>query len=284
MPWLETSAPFPLPEYLLAAIEASWETRTYRTDLELSMGAAHAEMSQAGNMLIEEYSRDTVSDPLDSLRMVWQQIRTPGARYAEALVLLQLGEYTAAYNLVQAIPLEHPELKPPDWEEKERMLALITFKQTIAASGRGDDELTVAEQDQLALLAGEATDRPAVWAQNLLCFYYDRCVAPPSGGEDEGPKARDIAESQSTPSQPLMSIHPNPTNSWAAVNLSLPATQALVTLRVLDLAGKMVQQHIVKPQQPQVVLDTRPLKPGAYFVELYSEAKTLATEKLIVQP
>lgn len=38
----------------------------------------HTEVTQAANLWLEELSKDSINDPLDSLRMVWQQVRSQG--------------------------------------------------------------------------------------------------------------------------------------------------------------------------------------------------------------
>lgn len=282
--WLEYEAPDPVPDYLIASIEASWEVKTYRTDLEFAMGDRHAAMSQASNMLIEEYSRDTVHDPTDSLRMVWQEVRTPAARYAEAIALMQRGDFVAAKALVQAIPAEHTKLREKEISEQERMVLLIGFMQTLAATGRTDAELTVAEQDQLEAIIADASDRSANWAQNLLCFHYNKCRAPLTGGEAETPKSRNTNTTAFAVAAPLITVFPNPTSTWATVNIALAGVAVQASLRIVDLAGKTVQQQTLNALLQQVVLDTRKLAPGAYLVELLNNNKVLATEKLIVQP
>jgi hypothetical protein len=67
-------------------------------------------------------------------------------------------------------------------------------------------------------------------------------------------------------------------------SLHLPKGTQEVTLRVLDLSGKQLHMQVVPMEQPQLVLDTRRLAPGAYLVEISSATGVLATEKLIVQP
>ena len=84
--------------------------------------------------------------------------------------------------------------------------------------------------------------------------------------------------------QALLSLFPNPATTWAVVSLELPAGTKQSTLRILDLTGKEVYQQVVALEQPQLVLDTRELAPGAYLVEISGNNGVLATEKLIVQP
>ena len=163
------------------------------------------------------------------------------------------------------------------------MLSLIGFMQNLAASGRSDAEITSGEQDQLESLIAGQQDRPAVWMQNLLCFHYKRCAALWTGGSGE-PKSLPSVKPEEAEVQALLSLYPNPATTWAVVSLELPAGTKQSTLRILDLTGKEVYQQVVALEQPQLVLDTRELAPGAYLVEISGNNGVLATEKLIVQP
>jgi|JI9StandDraft_1071089.scaffolds.fasta_scaffold06003_4 hypothetical protein len=283
--WLKSDAPHPLQEYMVAAIEDSWNVRTYRTNLELTMADRHASMSQAGNVLIEVYSGDTVYDPQDSLRMLWQEVRTPAARYAEAIGWMQRGEFDFARNLVAAIPQEHTKLREKEIYEKDRMVALIDLLKAFKQTDRPLDALTPAEQDQLEAISQGSSDRAATWAQNLLCFHYERCAAPYTGeAGDGGSKSRAIVNDVEPNDVALITMSPNPTANWSAVTIVLPNAADQATLVVMNLSGKVVQRHRLAHATQQVVLDTRGLAPGAYLVELRSDSASLAQEKLIVQP
>ncbi len=149
---------------------------------------------------------------------------------------------------------------------------------------RNTGELTEAEQDQLeAIIAGQQ-DRPANWAQNILCFHYGRCAAPWTGLAG-APKSRPVVKPEEEITPPaLLSLYPNPANAWSVATFEWPAGTERPTLRILDLAGRQVHAQVVAPEQPQVVIDTRRLAPGTYLVEVSSAHGVLATEKLIVQP
>ena len=265
----------------MAAIVANWDQRTYRATLEAQMAGRHAAMSQAANVMLELLTQDEEAYDVNALRAVWQEVRTPAARYAEAMSLLDDGNYTAATAIVTAIPTEH-DLKAPDFLERQRMLDLIEFLAGVAATERSEDELTVAEQDQLEVLIDGQQDRPATWAQNLLCFHYARCVAPWSGNGGE-PKSLPRVKPDVAP-EPALSLHPNPTSNWSVAKVRLNSDDATATLRVLDVTGKQVASYPVAGKEPQVVLDTRQLGAGAYLVELNGPNGVLANEKLIVQP
>jgi hypothetical protein len=285
MRWLETECLYPLSESLLASIVASWDMRTYRTALESTLAHHHAEMTQAAHLLMDHYITDSTAFPVDSLRAVWEMIRTPAARYAEAMLLMQQGHFTAATAVVQAIPQEHPRLRPGQLTERDRMLGLIAFWEQVAVSGRSDAELDSAEVVQLEALIGGAYDRPATWAQNVLCFHYGRCRTPMTGGDEQAPKslAQPAVANVVSPVTHTLRVHPNPAVNWAAIDYDLLAEARDAMILVRDVLGRPVEQFTLGGRSSQLVLDTRPLAKGLYTVELLNGGRILQVEKLIVE-
>ncbi len=283
--WLETECKYPLGETLVATIVASWNARTYRTTLEGALAHHHGEMTQAANMLIAHYTSDSTGFPVDSLRMVWQEVRTPIARYAEAALLMEKGEYNAATALVQAIPQEHPRLRPGQLTERDRMLAFIAFWEGVALSGRNEAELDSAEVVQLEALINGAYDGPATRAQNVLCFHYGKCRTPMTGGDEEAPKAlvQQATTTEAAKVEPRLKVHPNPASHWAALDYDLLGEPDRAMIVVRDVLGRPVEQLTVGNTKSQLVLDTRPLAKGLYTVELHNRGELLHTEKLIVE-
>ena len=225
---------------------------------------------------------DTIHDPTDSLRWTWQQVRTPAARYSEALTHLQKGNFVAAFTVVNNIPVEH-ELRDAEVIERQRMLDLIAFVQQVGGSGRNMAQLTVPEVDALEMLVDGAHDRPAVWAQNLLCFAYERCAAPLTGGEP-GPRAPQAAyDPEVEGSMNTLAVYPNPGNAWVAMDYAYGIVGE-AWLTITDVTGRKVQQVRLSAERGQFIWDVRQARPGAYSVELTVDGNTLAVERLIIQP
>jgi len=237
-------------------------------------------MSQAANVMLEYLTSDEEAYQIPALRGVWQEIRTPAARYAEALSLLDDCDFTNATAIVTAIPAEH-DLKAPDFIERQRMLDFIDFLEAVHADGRDEGDLSQAEQAQLLALVNDHYDRPATWAMNLLCFHYGICRAPLTGGsEDEGPKARKLPN-QAAAGLPRFALAPNPARNWTAVKLQVIDGESVVLLR--DALGRIVlRQHVVANGMDHV-LDLRGLGAGQYTVELQRNGLTLDAQKLSVE-
>lgn len=280
--WLQEESGYPLPEYLADAIVASWDQQGYRFDLETTMGEQHARMTLAANLLVDAWQRDTL-DQSDSLRGVWQRVRTAAARYAEALVLVQQGDHATATTVVENIPIER-ELEPEEEEERQRMLSLISFLQGVRATGRNEAQLTTVELDELEQVVGGKYDRPATWAQNLLCFGYGRCRAPLSGSDGVDPKSlRPASPSIEQGKDPALSVFPNPASTFCTLRHRLPGTRSDGAIVVQDAMGRAVfSQGVGAPGD--LLWDVRGLTPGVYNVELRTGSAVVATERLVLKP
>ncbi|MFZ1694070.1 MAG: T9SS type A sorting domain-containing protein [Flavobacteriales bacterium] len=282
--WLRNECLYPLPEYMLASIVASWESQTYRTALEAEMAHHHAEMSQAANLLIHRHHWDENGAQPAEVRAVWQLLRTPAARYAEALTWLQEGNYTQADAVIRDIPDEH-DLKAPEMLERQRMRDLIAILLAVHADARSEAQLTTGEVEALQVLIVDAHDRPATLASNLLCFHYQHCRAPLTSGEPGGPKSRVSSGSRQNAkgSGGMLLIHPNPASSWVAIDYDLLGEPVDAAIAILDLAGREVKRLKLIEPRLQVVLDTRELSPGSYTVVLNNSGHQLHAEKLIIR-
>ncbi|MBK9417029.1 MAG: T9SS type A sorting domain-containing protein [Flavobacteriales bacterium] len=280
--WLELEANEPMPAYLIAMIEASWETKTFRTDMELELADLHTAICQrATEMLYVEHQKPVLSAA--QLRWIWQQVRTTAARYAEANVLLAQGNFAAARTVIQDMSVDKA-LKAPEIVEQQRMLSYISILETAAHAGRGAHELVPSEVNQLKALIVEQYDRPANWVCNLLCLYYNDCRAPRTGGSIGGEKSlRPTGTSNEDIMQNVILIAPNPTQTWATVTYALLEEPINGRILVKDLFGRVVTTERMNGSQGQVVIDTRSLSKGVYVVECTSGPEVLRSERLIVQ-
>jgi hypothetical protein len=280
--WAELEANYPLPEYIIASVIASWDTRTYRSTLEMQMAEKHTALSQAANGLLYLYQTDTVPADPDSLRWVWQQVRTNGARYAEAALLLGQGNFTEAQTVIAAMPSEK-NLRAPEELERQRMLTYISVLATAAGDGRNAYQLNTGEVNTLENMAKDHYDRPSRWANNLLCAVYKKCQAPWTGGDSE-PKSRHYL-----PQAPVavlahgLLLQPNPAAAWTTASFTLPEATQGAWLQVQDLTGRKLHEERVAGAQGQVLLDTRSYAPGSYVLVLRDAHTVLGTERLIIQ-
>jgi hypothetical protein len=283
--WLEFKAPHPLPAYLIDQIIASWDSKTYRFTLERDMARHHQDMTQAAILWLDHFQGDTAYAPVDSLRMVWRQVRTSAARYAEALTWLQQQRFDSAAAAVEEIPADDPKLKERQVAEKDRMLALIGFFRDMDAQGKNAAQLDHNDIGRLEDIIDHQYDRPATWAQNLLCFHYGHCRPPLTGGEG-GAAPRMVhapTAGQAAKALPALLVRPNPANTWVVFEYRIVEPVKDAYIRITGVDGRELTRIRITSPEDQPVYDTRQVAKGAYTVELVNAGKTVETGKLVVE-
>ena len=154
-----------------------------------------------------------------------------------------------------------------------------------AADNRDLYHLNTGELGTLQTLVNDHYDRASRWASNLLCAAYGICSPPHTGSAGEPRSATHLDASHGTePNAPALIVQPNPAATWAAFSYTLPtdATQARIAVR--DIGGRSVYTTTAHGAQGQVLWDTRAIAAGLYSVELEHSGRTIAIQKVVVQP
>ncbi|MDX9750885.1 MAG: hypothetical protein RBT71_07365 [Flavobacteriales bacterium] len=281
--WAAADAFQPMDVADMAAIAATWSTPTARTVQEQQLAQRHSALARAFHHLLHHLRTDTAAP--DSLRWAWQQLRTNAARYAEAGLLMSVGDHAGALAVVQAMPQER-SLSAREEAERGRMLTYISVLQGAADDDRDPYHLTPAEVETLQEMVDTHYDRPSVWASNLLCAAYGDCRPPYTGGGGATPKHLFLPEEEPAPviAPSALRLHPNPANGWVAMNYHLPGHAGAVVLVVRDAGGRVLHQLSAAGEQGQRVWDTRGQAPGLYTVELWRDGRVEQTERLVIHP
>ncbi|MEZ4789949.1 MAG: T9SS type A sorting domain-containing protein [Flavobacteriales bacterium] len=276
--WAEWEAEYPIPGYLADAVEASWDSKTYRTTLEENLADAHTKLTQTAYYAIGLLRADSTAHP-DSLRWAWQQVRTNGARYAEASLLMEQGDFATARAMVDAIPVEK-EQKEKEEAERVRMLACIDVLANAHADGRDVYHLTPNEVSALDNAIGTHYDRAANNASNLLCAVYDKCRAPYTGDASvpKNNRTRQRTRDTTSPTAANFGLYPNPTRNWVV----LTADEGSTNILLQDPSGRTVATATMNGNSQQT-MDLKGLAPGSYMVHYQNEGRTVHTERLVIQ-
>ncbi|MBK6540855.1 MAG: hypothetical protein IPG10_06180 [Flavobacteriales bacterium] len=283
--WVLSEAPYPLPQYMVEQIRASWgEEATLRHYMESEMAGHHRAMCVAAMELIADLRNDTVLVQLDSILMHIQQLPTWSARFDEATLRMERGEFDAARAVLDSLE-NHFDMRAAATAERGRMYDLLDILDAVRDDERTDAELDSAEIDALTSLAADHYDRAAHWAQNILCFHYGLCRPPlTGGGEFLASIPFQEPHTVATPVDVFVMPVPNPARNFVIFHYQLPPDAQGAMIIVRDVHGRQHYRQQVNGAQGQSVWDTRSVPAGAYTVELMSSTQRLAYERLIVQP
>ncbi len=82
--------------------------------------------------------------------------------------------------------------------------------------------------------------------------------------------------------EPLVLLYPNPTTDALSININNTLSKEVI-LHILDINGRIISKEVYQIINKKVVLDTRVLRTGLYFVNLEFDNGMVATYKLIKQ-
>ncbi|MBK8950337.1 MAG: hypothetical protein IPM68_16240 [Flavobacteriales bacterium] len=283
--WLLYEADHPMPLYMVEQIMASWqEESTLRAVMEGEMADHHRAMSAAAVELIADLRADTLRMQMDSILLHIQQLPTWSARLDEATLHMEQGQFAAARAVLDSLETQFT-LKPAAEAERDRFHDLLNILEAVRNDDRTDAELDSAEVSDLIAFADGTYDRPAHWAQNILCFHYGLCRAPLTGGDpNRAPTIQNTQPRAPNEQSAWLRIHPNPASAWVAVDYYLGQEVVNATLLVRDLMGRELHRAAVKGGTGQIIWDTRQVPAGSYALVLLGSVEGPITETLIVQP
>ncbi|MBS1936236.1 MAG: hypothetical protein JSS84_00285 [Bacteroidetes bacterium] len=281
--WLQYEMPNPLPEYMVAQVFASWNQRTWRTSLEADMGWHNGEYQRLNDELTTAMLNDTVAQPADSLLARWQLNPSLRARFGEVNVLLEQNRFDEAVALLQGLDADYL-LEKQGMQDRNDMLDLITAIRPVIDGGR---TLMQLEPGELAAMEGIATRQPSLassYARNTLCYGYNICMPPVTGGANQPKMALALPAATSTATTPSLLAHPNPASTWVAFSHTLPGKVDQARIRIVDPLGRVVNEMAIGASPGQEIWDTRGTAPGSYLVELYNAGRLVGAQRVVVNP
>ncbi len=81
-----------------------------------------------------------------------------------------------------------------------------------------------------------------------------------------------------------LTAHPNPADSWVALNHHVQGNTAVLQLVVRDMAGRVVRTFTAGGAQGQTLWDIRGLAAGVHSVELLRDGRTLGVVRVVLNP
>ena len=279
------------PQYLIDMVIASWlglaeEGPSYRTMLEMQMGDHYTHKAQALNGLLYSYQQDSAYSAPDSTLLLWQRLRTPAARFAEAGLLVGLERFEEAWDLMDAFDEEHPITNDTLLsQEAKRMVDYIDILMAALEDERTAYQLDSAEVAELDALILDRYDRPATWISNLLCVVYGHCRPPMTGGGGEL-EMRRLPQFEETNARTWnrLAVQPNPASITTTFTYVLQQVPHDAWLTVTDMIGRMVHHERIAQQEGLSIFGVSGLSAGVYTVNIIERGEVLLSERLVIQP
>ncbi|MGH1334731.1 MAG: T9SS type A sorting domain-containing protein [Aureispira sp.] len=244
------------------------------------IAAVGQQVSYYANEIVFYYKNDTTTTHWDSIG-VWLG-KNPGlmAQYDLVEHYWKQGFYTTAFEQLDYIQ-DNFELIGVVYENHSAYHRLKNILLTAYEENRNEALLEVEEVDQLRAIADNNYGFAAVYAANIVNFFYnyEYQYTPTLPSVLEAEKSWKVEET----SLSNLVIYPNPSHTWVEVEYQLPKDREEGLLRITSTNGQILQEIAVRQSNSKVTLTTRNWTTGIYFVALYSKEELIEQTTLVVK-
>lgn len=77
-------------------------------------------------------------------------------------------------------------------------------------------------------------------------------------------------------------VYPNPSKYFITIEYSQGSKNLKASIIIVDQSGKFVNSMTVSKSQDQMLIDTRSLKPGNYYIQLIAGGELLANSRFTI--
>lgn len=275
----------PLPEYMIAEIEAGADSLGDKELMEASKSHFNHQRSINLNMLKLFYTFDTLGiGNADSLLVLLQNKNSIAAKYELAFEHIKRGEFSLAAAVINNIPNMFV-LNDDQNNTHQLYLALWPVIIDMHQNNKSLFDLDSLQLDLIDSIAMDSTCMPGILARNMLVFdgilYYTEPYLLP----DSSLKA--ISNTDNPVSQlalpPRFKVYPNPAGDYITIEYYLMQEGCNGYIVLNDNLGKTVNIIPVSAEMNSVVVSTSELSNGIYYVGLQCNNYQIETEKVIIK-
>ncbi|PKP44982.1 MAG: hypothetical protein CVT94_19255 [Bacteroidetes bacterium HGW-Bacteroidetes-11] len=228
------------------------------------------------NRLLSSSLTDTIPVPVDTLMALLSADGSAQSLMQQAWVLLEVGDTTTAANRMATIPNEI-NLSDTDLTEHEEQSAFMQWLIQNPVIGEENSELLNYFVHSTSTSVSSAA-RSIMVAHNLL-EYNEPYLSPDltKSAEVKKPKAEAAGKLKE-----VIRVYPNPGKDFVTLEYSLGDNFNSYSYEVSDQTGKIVKKGSLGRSADQIIIDTRDLTSGNYYLNLISGSKNVASARFVI--
>ncbi len=268
-----------LTPYQRALINEGINLTSLKEALEADMVAINFHRYEICREALEALMQTDVSDPnTDALvAEVMNKEFNVYDRYLNINRQLNSGDQATALWLLEDAKTAY-NLSPRQWNEYYEMIELYNLEMQLLSVP------TSLTATQVALLESKMMSKNDMVAQKA----WSLLIGMGNGNTDdplydeEGAVAKSLVRLSDIPKESMATLYPNPAAAFCIIKLSEPMELHRVT--VSNALGQIVLETPVAAEMMEIPLETKQLKSGSYFVQLWTNHNELvSTLSLIVE-
>jgi hypothetical protein len=274
----------PLPDYMITEIEAGKNLVSAKENLEAKIAYYYQEKELAYNEIMRRYKNDTVHNwASDSILALLGRTPTSWAKYYLTFDKLYLADYLTAGQLLNNIPLAINL----DAEEQNNYNDYYDYMQVLIQLQQDSSNIYNLKERQrqtLNTLAWKGNNYANAYARNLLIMAdsipYNEPIILPDVPNKSLHKPNKPFNNKGT--DMMLKVFPNPAKDYFTVEYKLSETAGSAVVEIVDLTGKKLRVLPIYDKQNQLIIETKELQTGIYYIRLLVNGATSNIQKISV--
>ena len=266
----------PMPEYMRDEILEGVFVLSSKELMEAKRDMDMQYYNYGFNRLLSASLTDTIPVHRDTLMALLAADGSAQSLMQQAWLWLEAGDTTAAINRLASVPGEITLVGHDITDYNEQMafmqwLVLNPVVDTMASEALTNFILSPS-------YAVSSAAKSILVAHNLL-DYKEPYLEPDltKSTEISIPKTNSAQESTEA-----IRVYPNPGRDYITIEYNIGNDYTSGSYEIVDQSGKVVKKGTLNHSTDQVVLDTRALTPGNYYISLISNNKSVNSTRFVI--
>ncbi|MCO5261355.1 MAG: T9SS type A sorting domain-containing protein [Lentimicrobium sp.] len=228
------------------------------------------------NRLLSASLTDTIPVPVDTLLALLAADGSARSLMQQAWVMLENGDTLSAANRMASIPTEVSFSETEAKEHTEQQAFMQWLVQHPEISEEQFEDLSNFVESPSTQVSASAL---SLMVAHQLFDYQEPYLVPDltKSMEVKKPKAQTSEISNGT-----IRIYPNPGKDYIIIEYAVYEFNGSLYYQLTDQSGKVVKTSNLGKRADQIIIDTRELSSGSYYIKLVSGNKNVAGSRFMI--
>ena len=272
--------PDPMSHNMINMISTNWEILSPRTVLESSLALNHSNYNIASDLLLsdlklaEEINYIAINNILisnnsisDNFQLIDNYISSGDFQNLNDKLDYLSTNFNLGEHLTQDLML---------FENYSQLL------QDLSSAARSIAELETNEIDVLREYSSHNSIDLSVYAQSILCFFYDDCKEYSNLLINSGSRYGQNTKENHISSLKKLIISPNPSNEIAIATIKCNEIPHEPKIQIRELTGKILFSEQIQSLNFVLVINTSQFSTGMYIIDLINNDNLIESNKLVI--
>ena len=276
-----------LPTYMMNQILAGQNRIADKEKLETKVCYYTLQRDMAWDKISRIYKNDSIHPwANDSLIALFGSDPRLATKYELVFAKMAKNQSNEAMQLLNSLP-QNFVMEESQNEEYNDYVVLAEIYADLKENNKTWQEMSNAQKQALQVLADKQQNRADMYAINIMrtigiYSYIEPILQAGSGGGKMLYGIGANTKNQSSSSDIQFKVYPNPAKDYFIIDYFLLEGNTSAIIGINDITGKLVKNINIHDKQNQIVVETKDLQSGIYYISLMTNNSISKTVKIAI--